>query len=162
MFAIGRVHEDLVVSRIGVHETEQLVTDSCIHKLVYPRQRKTVLWTSLVQVGIVLTHSPSAIALPNHDRVRKPDRVRGFPDKADGFKLVNFGTHGLVLFGIIRASLLSDRLIGRGDAELVADDVWGYVGHVVIRPGEDVSMVPQEVNELHPEEGLRVVPILTH
>ncbi|CAL2230837.1 unnamed protein product [Prunus armeniaca] len=56
-------------------------------------------------------------------RLPSPNKARSFPDKADGFELVNLGTHCLVPFGIVRSTLLSDRFVGGGDAELVADDI---------------------------------------
>ncbi|KAI5313047.1 hypothetical protein L3X38_042221 [Prunus dulcis] len=56
MLTIGGVHEYLVVSRIGVHEAQQLVTSSYVHELVDPGQQEAMLRTGL-------THSPPSFAL---------------------------------------------------------------------------------------------------
>ncbi|KAI5335003.1 hypothetical protein L3X38_025136 [Prunus dulcis] len=66
MLVIGKVHKYMVISRIGVHETEQFVTGGGVHKLVDPGQQEAVLRTGLIQVSIVLAHPPPALSLPNH------------------------------------------------------------------------------------------------
>ncbi|KAI5325330.1 hypothetical protein L3X38_034404 [Prunus dulcis] len=108
------------------------MTGSGVYELVDSWQRKAILWTGLVQIGIVLAHSLTAFRLPNHHRVRQPYRVCSFSDKIDSLELANFSSHDLVPFGIIRPVLLTHRFISGGDAELVADDLGENARHIVI------------------------------
>ncbi|CAL2225167.1 unnamed protein product [Prunus armeniaca] len=68
IFAVGRVHEYLIVSRICIHEVEKLMTGSGVYELVDSGQRKAILQTCLVRIGIVLAHSPPTFHFPNHHK----------------------------------------------------------------------------------------------
>ena len=89
---------DLVVTREGFHETQQLVPNCRIYKEVDSWEGVDVLWTSFVQVGEVYTHPPLPIRLLNHYYVSQPFGVIEFFNEAYAQQLVNFFSYGLVLF----------------------------------------------------------------
>ena len=65
-------HLYLVVSRKGVHKGKKLVPGHGVHKLINPRQRETILCTSIVQIRKVDAHSLFPICLFNRDDVGQP------------------------------------------------------------------------------------------
>ena len=66
LFFVGRSHGDLVVSREGVQEGEHSLSDGGVYNLVYPRQRETVFWARIVEVGVIDAHSPFAFLFGDH------------------------------------------------------------------------------------------------
>ncbi|KAI5324982.1 hypothetical protein L3X38_034055 [Prunus dulcis] len=101
MFAVGRVHEYLIIAGVGIHKAQQLVAGSGIHELVYPWQREAVLRAGFVEIGIVLAHSPPSCGLSYHDGICQPYRICCLPDEADGLEFFDLLAHRFVPFGIV-------------------------------------------------------------
>ncbi|KAI5321605.1 hypothetical protein L3X38_030676 [Prunus dulcis] len=55
------VHQDLIIAGVGVHEAEQLIAGSCIHKLVDSPQLEVILRACFV--GVIDANSPFVIFL---------------------------------------------------------------------------------------------------
>ena len=66
LFFVSRVHEDLVVSREGVQEGEHPLPSNGIHNLIYPRQRETIFWACIIEVGVVDAYPPFAFLFGYH------------------------------------------------------------------------------------------------
>lgn len=62
----------LNVSRIGIHETLQLVSCCSIHKLVDYWEWKAIFRACLVKVGEVYTYAPLAIVILHQNRIGYP------------------------------------------------------------------------------------------
>ena len=84
LLLIREGHLDLVVTRVGVEEAQQLGAGYGVDDLVDPRQSKRVLGACAVQVGVVDAHAPGAVLLQHQDRVRQPRRVDDLHDKPSG------------------------------------------------------------------------------
>jgi hypothetical protein len=55
------MHEDLIVAREGIHETEQLIFRGRVYQCIDTRERKAVFRTGFVEVSEVYTHPPFAV-----------------------------------------------------------------------------------------------------
>jgi hypothetical protein len=76
---------DLVVSRVAVEETEQVIARHGVDDLINPRQSKGVLGPVFVEIGVVDAHPPLVrVLLADEDRVGEPLRMEDFSDEADG------------------------------------------------------------------------------
>ena len=137
-----RLHKlDLVVTREGVHEAQQLVPNCQIYKEVDLWEEVAVLWTSFVQVGEVHTHPSLPIYLLNYYYISHPFRVVDFSNEACTQQLVNFFNCSLVPFLCEDPLSLSNGWKGWGDVELMDDGIWVNPWHVFVGPGKDVQVV---------------------
>lgn len=56
MFLIWPVHENFVVSEVGVHEAEQLISGNGVNHLVYHGKGKAVFWAGFVEVDEIYAY----------------------------------------------------------------------------------------------------------
>ena len=75
------LHRDLVVSRVGIKETEGFAPRRRVNYLIYVWQRKRILWARLVKTRVVNAHSPLPTLL-SHKKVPQPLGVVDFLDEA--------------------------------------------------------------------------------
>ena len=61
LFLVIWVHADLIVTREGIHQTEEFMAGCGIYDEVDPLQRETVLWARSVDVSEVHAESPLAV-----------------------------------------------------------------------------------------------------
>lgn len=60
-----------MVATVGIHKARPSMPGHGVHQ-VYPRQRKAVFRTGVVEVDVINAHPPLPIFLLNHNRVRQP------------------------------------------------------------------------------------------
>lgn len=57
------VHPYAVIPRLCIHETQELKVDGGVKKLFDAWQREHILWTRLIEICIIYTHSPLPIRI---------------------------------------------------------------------------------------------------
>ena len=72
----------MVISRESAHEVEHLMFYGGIDELVYPGQRKSILWIGFIYISKVYTYTPFVIRLLDEDDIRQPIRVVYLMDEA--------------------------------------------------------------------------------
>ena len=82
-------HGDLVVFEECVYEGEHSMFDSGVYYFIYSGQRKTILWSSVIQIGVINIDSPLSSFLWINHHVRQPIRIFNFPDKLGCQQLVH-------------------------------------------------------------------------
>ena len=88
LFFVSRGHGDLVVSGEGIQEGDHSLSGGGVYNLVYPRQRETVFWTCIIEVGVIDTHPPLTFLFGYYYHICYPIRI---------FHLLNeFGLQQLV------------------------------------------------------------------
>ena len=68
-------HRDLVVPPLCIQEAEACMAGSRVDQLIDPVQRKAVLQTGIVQIGVVDTDAPLPAVLLDDDSVGEPGGV---------------------------------------------------------------------------------------
>ena len=71
----------MVIARVSIYEAEELVTDYCVYELINQGKRKTVIWTSFVEVSEVDTSPLLPILLLYQNQVSYPGQVMGFSNE---------------------------------------------------------------------------------
>ena len=61
MLLIENMHQDMVVPRIGIHETQQRMSRGRVYQLVDPWQWEAIFWTCFIQISEVHVGPPLAI-----------------------------------------------------------------------------------------------------
>ena len=82
-------HGDLVVFEECVYEGEHSMFDSGVYYFINSGQRKTILWSSVIQIGVINIDSPLSSFLWNNHHVRQPFRIFNFLDKPGCQQLVH-------------------------------------------------------------------------
>jgi hypothetical protein len=90
------VHPDLIITREGIHEAQEVVARSGVHQEINSWEREAVLRASLIEVGKVYAHPPLTRRFLDHDYVSQPIRVMDFPDKIRIHQLVHFFSYSFV------------------------------------------------------------------
>ena len=130
MLLIWRMHGNLIVSRISIHERHGLVSGSGIYELIDPRQRKTVFWACFVEISIVNTRPPFPIGFRNEDWIGYPRWIVSIPYKFVFDEPVNLFLQSLLSLVIKRSSFLLLWRVLRIDVQYVADDVGVDPNHI--------------------------------
>ena len=143
VFFIWGMHRDLIVSRVGVHEREYLVTCCSIDQLVDPWKRKAVFGASFVEISEVDTGSPLSVGLGNKHGIGYPRGVVGLSDEPVFSEFLNFFLQSSGSFLIEQPSFLLDRRKVTVDVKVMATDVGVDSHHIFMRPGKDI-LVPSE------------------
>ena len=81
MLLVYRIHHDLVISRIRIHEGHELVPHSVIYQLINSWQCKAILRTSFVQVGEIDAGPPFPIWIWDPHGIGDLDQVFCFTNK---------------------------------------------------------------------------------
>ena len=84
LLLVARFHSNLIIAQESVHETE-LVTSSCVHYEVDPRQGKAIFRESPVNIGKVNAKSPLSICLLDENHISQPVGIIYFSDSS-GFE----------------------------------------------------------------------------
>ena len=58
---VGWMHEDLIVSGVGIHKTQHFMPRCGVDHLVYSREWKAILWAGFVEIAEVDTCSPAPV-----------------------------------------------------------------------------------------------------
>lgn len=61
------VHEDLVITLVGIHDAGQLMACGSIDKLITSEKRVVVLGASSIYINIVLAHVSHVVWFLDHD-----------------------------------------------------------------------------------------------
>ena len=138
MLLIFSVYGNLIVSGIGIYETEELVTGRCIHKLVNSGKRETIFWVCLVQICEVNAGSPLFILFLDEDKVRHPSWIVGLPDKFVG--RITLNSHGPLL--------LTNWLMVGIDVESMQHYVRIYSYHIFVVPSKHIQIYLEEIGQL--------------
>lgn len=83
MLLIAMIHQDFVVPRVSVHETEQLLAFMCVNHLINEWHRETVLWTSIIQQVIIHVAFPSLIGFETMIGFWNSDWIFFFENESD-------------------------------------------------------------------------------
>ena len=59
--AVGRIKFDLVVSKIGIKEWQQLASGCGVNHLIYSRQSKRIFRASFLEAGVINAHAPFVV-----------------------------------------------------------------------------------------------------
>ena len=128
-------HGDLVVFEECVYEGEHSMFDSGVYYFINSGQRKTILWSSVIQIGVINIDSPLSSFLWNNHHVRQPFRIFNFLDKPGCQQLVHLRLDDPLPVTVEVSNFLADGSWGRYDIELM----WGYrrmnSGHVRVNLG---------------------------
>ena len=119
------MHQDLVVPREGIHETEHLMTGCGVDQQIYAEKEVAVFGAGSVQVRVIDTESPFSIVFANEDHVGQPSRVVHIFDELGLEELVNFCGYKSVALRVENALLLAVGSKVGFDAEAM-----GYEGGV--------------------------------
>ena len=87
-FLVQLEHRDLVVTEESVYERDNPVFGNGVNYLIYPRKGEVVIWTSVIQVGVINTGSSFSSFLRDNHYVFQPIRVFDFPNEFDCQQLV--------------------------------------------------------------------------
>ena len=72
LLAIVGIHQNLIVTREGIHERQKFIAHCCFYQSIDVWQRENILWTGLVQIGKVHADSPLPVFLFDNYRVSEP------------------------------------------------------------------------------------------
>ena len=130
MLPIIFCHFDLVETRIGIYEGQQITLGGGVYNLIYTRKWIWVLWTCLIEVGVVDAHPKLPIRLGDDDRVGQPLRVVDLFDKASLQQLADLFTDEVLPLDGLLPGLLSDRLGVRVDLQMMLNHLPRDPGHL--------------------------------
>jgi len=88
---VGCGHGNLVVSRVCVKKTEDLVTSGAVDESVNIGLSVGISGTGFVKIGIINTHPQLAIGFLDQDHVREPSGIVGFFDKPRTQQFIGLG-----------------------------------------------------------------------
>ena len=71
-------HRNLMVSEKCIYERKHLVSGSGVDNLIYLRQRETILWVNVVQIGVINTDSSLSSIFWNNHYIRQPIQIFHF------------------------------------------------------------------------------------
>jgi hypothetical protein len=130
MLPIIPSHFDLVKTRIGIYEGQQITPGGGVYNLIYSRKWIRVFWTCLIEIGVVDAHPKLPISLWDHDRIGQPYWVVDLLDEASLLQLADlFMDEGLPLNGLL-AWLLPDRPGVRVDLQMMLNHLPRDPGHL--------------------------------
>ena len=140
-------HFDLMITRISIQKTQTLTTRRSINDLINMRQSKGISWTSLVQICVIHTHTPSAVLLEYQHRVSQPLRVKNFHDKPCRQEPGYLLTNSLTPLFIEAAKKPPDRFKLGIYIKGVLSEFPRYTWHVRRLPCKDVPVLTDELDE---------------
>lgn len=127
----------LVVPRVSIKETKQLISNCVIHQAIYIRQRVCVIRTNLVKVNVVYIHSPFVIRFLDHYFVSNPSDVCDRPEEVG---LVDLVGHYCTPLFIQLVFPLSNWFGLRKDNEFMTHEVCFDVWHVSWTPCKQIGI----------------------
>ena len=130
MLAIIPSHLDLVETRIGIYEGQQITPGGGVYNLIYSRKWIRIFWACLVEVGVVDAHPKLPIGLGDDDGVGQPRWVVDLFDEASLQQLADLFTDEVLPLDGLLAWLLPDRPGIRADLQMVLDHLPGNPGHL--------------------------------
>ena len=107
-FFVHGGHGDLMVSGEGIQEGEHSLPGG-VHNLIYPRQRETVFWACIVEIGVIDAHSPLPFLFGDHHYICQPIRILNFFNKSSFQQFVNLVPNNLLPVRVKLPNLLLDR-----------------------------------------------------
>ena len=122
LFLVGRGHGDLVVSGEGVQKGEHSLSDDGVYDLVYPRQRETVFWARIVEIGVIDTHPSFSFLFGDHYYICQPIWILHFSNKYGFQQFVNLISDNFLSVWVKTPNLLQDRSCERHDVKLMGGD----------------------------------------
>jgi hypothetical protein len=122
VFFIWGMHRDLIISKVGIHEGEDLVTCCSVDQLVDPRKRKAVFGTGLIEINEVDTGLPLSVGLGDKHWIGYPQGVVGLSDEPIFSEFLNFLLQRSGSLFIEQSSFLLDRRKATVDVQVMATD----------------------------------------
>jgi hypothetical protein len=130
MLSIIFSHFDLMKTRIGIYEGQQVAPGGGVYNLIYAREWIRVFWTCLIEIGVVDAHPKLPVSLRDDDRIGQPHWVVDLFDETSLQQLADlFMDEVLPLDGLL-PRLLSDRPDIRVDLQMVLNHLPGDPGHL--------------------------------
>jgi hypothetical protein len=121
---------DLVKTRIGIYEGQQVTPGGGVYNLIYPRKWIRIFWTCLIKIGVVNAHPKLPISLWDDDRIGQPHWVVDLFDEASLQQLADLFTDEVLPLDGLLPWLLSDRPGIRVDLQMVLNHLPGDPGHL--------------------------------
>ena len=136
-----------MITRIGIQKTQMLTTRRSINDLINTRESKRVSRTSLVQIGVIHTHTPGAILLEYKHRVSQLLWVKDFNDEPGRQESGHLFSNGLAPFLVKPLEKLPDRFKLRINVKSVLSEFSRDTQHVRRLPCKDVPVLTDELDE---------------
>jgi hypothetical protein len=130
MLPIILSHFDLVKTRIGIYEGQQIIPGGGVYNLVYARKWIRVFWTCLIKIGVVDAHPKLPVCLRDHDRVSQPHWVVDLLNEASLQQLAELFTDEVLPLDGLLAWLLPDRPGVGVDLQMVLNHLLRDPGHL--------------------------------
>jgi len=124
------------------------VAGSGVDQLVNLWKRKAILWASLIEVCVVDADPSLAVSFLYHYHIGQPLGVVGFSDEPCLEEFAHLFIYYFLSFGGKASLLLLDWLIPRSNFQPMSDHFDGNPWHVRSRPSEDISIIPEEADQL--------------
>jgi len=148
VFLVRRVHQNLVVSREGIHEIEHLMAGRGVNQQIYARKRIAVFRASSVEVGVVDTKSPFTIIFTNQNHIRQPSGIVHICDKLCLKELIYFRSNKVIALRVKDTLLLADGSEMELNVETVGDEGGVNTWHVGVGLGKYVVVLNQKGGEV--------------
>ena len=136
-----------MITRISIQKTQTLTTRRSINNLINTRESKRISRASLIKVGIIHAHAPSAILLKYQHRVSQPLRMKYFNDKPGRQEPGYLFTNSLAPFFIETTKKLLDQFKLGINIESVLSEFPRYTWHVRRLPCKNVPVLMDELDE---------------
>ena len=141
---ILRYYPDLIIIEEGIYKGEELMSWSCIHQLIDPRQRIAVLGIDFIQVGEVDAHTPLFIYLLDQDNVHQPVWIHYFSNKASLDQLVHLLGYSLLALRGETSLLLFQWTISWVHFQVMGHHLRIYTKHVCRQRGKEIRIFLQK------------------
>src|SRR5690349_8725485 len=103
-------HPDLMETRVGIQEGQEVAPRGRVHNLIYTRQRIRVLGACLIQAGVVNAHPKLSVCLWHDNWVGQLHGVMNLFNKASMQQLPDLLTDEVMSFHGLSPWLLAHRL----------------------------------------------------
>jgi hypothetical protein len=130
MLPIISSHFDLMKTRIGIYEGQQVTPEGGVYNLIYSRKWIGVFWTYLIEIGVVDAHPKLPVSLWDYDRIGQPHWVVDLFDEASLQQLTNLFTDEVLPLDRLLSWLLSDRSSVGVDLQMVLNHLPRDPGHL--------------------------------
>jgi hypothetical protein len=108
MLPIITSHFDLVKTRIGIYEGQQITPGGGVYNLVYTREWIKIFWTCLIKIGVVDAHAKLPVSLRDHDWIGQPHWVEDLLNEASLQQFADLLTDEVLPLDGLLARLLPD------------------------------------------------------